>query len=45
MIFFVGLILAQASKTFQRIFPGGLWLAAGILVLLLTFYRWLNKRE
>ena len=30
---------------FDTLFPGGLTLFAGIVVLLLTFYRWINKDD
>jgi hypothetical protein len=30
---------------FDVLFPGGLYLFAGVVVLLLTFYRWINKRD
>jgi hypothetical protein len=30
---------------FDLVFPGGLYILGGIVVLLLTFYRWINKRD
>lgn len=30
---------------FDMVFPGGLYLFAGVVVLLITFYRWINKDD
>ncbi len=30
---------------FDLLFPGGLYILAGVTVLLLTFYRWINKSD
>jgi hypothetical protein len=28
---------------FDLVFPGGLYFFAGVIVILLTIYRWINK--
>lgn len=29
----------------ENLFPGGLWLFFGVLILLITFNRWLKKQD
>jgi len=30
---------------FDLVFPGGLYVFFGVVILLLTFYRWINRSD